>query len=94
MHLLPLMIVMLDIICMGSVDLRGARYKQKNQNEKFLPTLGFNLEMHSQILYLLSELSGIDENSALKVTLIQRPIYSSLTVTHTIWLSVLSCFAC
>ena len=44
MHLLRRMNVMLDFICMGSVDLQGLleRVESKEiQNEKFLSTVGF-----------------------------------------------------
>ena len=39
MHLLPRMNVMLYFICMGPVDLPGARRKRQNSNDKFLPTV-------------------------------------------------------
>ena len=32
---------MLNFICVGLVEWRGTRNKQKLQNEKFSPTLGF-----------------------------------------------------
>ena len=36
MHLLPLMNAMLDFICVGPVELRGARWKRKNTKRQIL----------------------------------------------------------
>ena len=40
---IPRMNIMLYFICMAPVDLPGARWKRKMQNEKFLLTVGFEL---------------------------------------------------
>ena len=47
MHLLPRMKFMLDFICMGPVELLGARNKLKLQNEKILSSVGFEPTPHS-----------------------------------------------
>ena len=43
---------MLDIICMGSIELRGTPGERIKTNEKFLPKLGLKhtLRIHSQML--------------------------------------------
>ena len=41
MHLSPRMTIVLDFICMGSVELRGTSSKRKLQNETFSSTVGF-----------------------------------------------------
>ena len=52
MHLLTLKNVILDFICMGLVDLRGARgnWKAKNTKWKILGTRSYNLAIHRQTL--------------------------------------------
>ena len=72
MHLLLRMNVMLDFICMGSVDLRGAREKEKKLKGKVLANSGtrtHNLEIRSQTLNT-TEQAVLDESSHFKVTFI------------------------
>ena len=59
-HLLTLMNVILYFICMGLVDLRGARgnWKAKNTKWKILGTRSYNLAIHRQTL-LLTGLIGL-----------------------------------
>ena len=70
MHLLPRMNFMLDFICIGSVDLRGARGKRKqNTKWKILAHSGTrtqNLELRRQIL-TPTGLAELDESFHSKV---------------------------
>ena len=65
MDLLPRMNVMLHFICVGPVDLPGARRKRRTtkQNQTLLPTVG----LKSTTLYQLSY-PGFDESCPIKVT--------------------------
>ena len=55
MHLLSRMNVMLDFICMGSVDLQGAHGKAKKYKmNKYCPQFSSNLEIGSQSFHRLS----------------------------------------
>ena len=76
MHLLLLMNVMLEFICMRSVDLPGARGKRNNTRWKILThneTRIHNLELRRQTIQP-AELAGLDESSSFKVTFIHIPI--------------------
>ena len=81
MRLLPRMNVMLDFICMGPVDLPGARQKRQNTKWKILAYKGtrtHNLEISSLMLYRLSY-PEFDE----KVVILNWSLYIKVDV-HTL----------
>ena len=73
-HLLPQMNVMLDFICMDSVELQDHKGSEKIQKEKFFFIVGLQLTTLRFIVSTSTDwASGNHEGSRFKMTFMQKP---------------------
>ena len=78
-----LVYVMIDFICKGYQELRGAWVERQLQNEKFLPTLGFEPgTFHIRIECATTELRGLMCVEWIKVHLVLPVLFLEIYLQH------------